>query len=41
MIFHDKKSGIGVMCCTDNRPVTVILKYHTDLPLTAEKRCGS
>ena len=41
IIFHYKKSGIGLICCTDNRPVTVIRKDHTDLPLTAEKRCGS
>ena len=40
IIFHYKNSGIGVICCIDNRPVTVIWKDHTDLPLTAEKRCS-
>ena len=41
IIFHYKKSGIGVICCIDNYPVVVIWKDHTNLPLTAEKRCGS
>ena len=41
IIFYYKKSGVGMICCIDNRLVTVIWKDHTDLPLTAEKRWGS